>query len=214
MSAVPVRRLQQLAQRDFYFAAVGQLDADGVLARNRRENVDPLGAGGAGEVALQTDDLVHPHAFGRIDFVARDRRAFGDVARRHLDAELAERFDQDLLDALQFRRIGRDPSFPIVLVEEIEPGQRVVFRVPILGRGESGRGGGTISSRASIPPGKVSSAAAARREARWYRRLSVRDDWQIPPAELPGPAHLSLRARLSSAIVSRGRAVVCRSVAG
>ena len=84
MLALPILRFQQLAQRDFYFAAVGDLDADGVLAGNGREDIDPLGARGAGEVALQAHDLVHAHAFRRIDFVAGDGRALRDVARGHL----------------------------------------------------------------------------------------------------------------------------------
>ena len=42
----------------------------------------------------------------------------------------AERFDQGLLDVLQLGRIGRDPAFDIVFIEQIEPGQRVIFGVP------------------------------------------------------------------------------------
>ena len=126
--------MQQLAQRHLHLAGVRQLDADRVLAGNGRENVDPFGAGRAGEVALQTNDLVHPHAFGRIDFVAGDRRALGDVARRHRNAELPERFDQSLLDLLQLRRIGRDPAFAVVFVEQIDSGQLIIFGIPFLSR--------------------------------------------------------------------------------
>ena len=34
----------------------------------------------------------------------------------------AERFDQRLLDALQFGRIGRCSTFEIVFIEQIDPG--------------------------------------------------------------------------------------------
>ena len=52
------------------------------------------------QVALEANDLVHAHALGWINFVAGDRRAFGDVAGRDRDPKLAEGFDQDLLNVL------------------------------------------------------------------------------------------------------------------
>ena len=102
-------------QRNGDFLAVRQLDADRVLAGNRRENVDPLGTSGAGDVALQAQ-IGTPQAGGRIDFVARDRRPFRDVTRRDRNSELGQRFDQDLLNFLQLRRIGRDAAFDVVLI--------------------------------------------------------------------------------------------------
>ena len=89
MLRVPILRLEQLAQSHFDFAAVRQLDPDRVLARNRREDIDPFRARRARQIALQTNDLVHPHAFRRIDFVAGDGRTLRDVAGRHWNPELA-----------------------------------------------------------------------------------------------------------------------------
>ena len=89
----PICRFQQLAQCHRDFARVRELDADGVLAGDRREDVDSLGAGRARQIALEADDLVHSHAFGRINFVARDRRTFRDVAGRNCDTELPESVD-------------------------------------------------------------------------------------------------------------------------
>ena len=126
---VPVLRLEQLAQRHLDFAAVGDLDADGVLAGNGREDVDALGAGRAREVALERDDLVHAHALGGIDLVARDRRAFGDVARRDADPELHERVDEDRLDRAQFLRVRRGASVEAVGFKQAEIGQRIVFKM-------------------------------------------------------------------------------------
>ena len=126
--------MEQLAQRHLHLARVRQLDPDRVLARNRRENIDPLRARRARQVAFERHDLVHPHAFGRINFVARDRRTFGDITRRDRDPELRQRLDQDLLDLLQLRWIGRGPALGVVFVQEIKSGQRVVFRVPGLTR--------------------------------------------------------------------------------
>ena len=132
--AFPIRRLQQLAQRHFHFAAVGQLDADRVLAGNRRENVDAFGAGRAGEVALQTNDLVHAHAFGGINFVAGDGRSLGDVAGRDRMPNWPSVSIKRLLDFLQLRRIGRDTAFAVVFLEQIDSGQLVVFGIPFLSR--------------------------------------------------------------------------------
>ena len=123
--------MQQFAQGDFHFAAVRQLDADGVLAGNGSEDVDSFGARGAGEVALQTDDLVHPHAFGGINFVAGDGGTFCDVARRNRDAELGERFDERLLDVFEFGGIGRHPPFAVMLIEEIDARQLIIFALPV-----------------------------------------------------------------------------------
>ena len=43
---------EQLAEGDLHFFRVRDLDSHGVFARNRREDVDSLGAGGAGDVSL------------------------------------------------------------------------------------------------------------------------------------------------------------------
>ncbi len=131
---VPIFRLQQLAQSHLHFAAVRQFDADGVLAGDGRENIDPFRACGTGEVAFQTNDLVHPHTFCGINFVAGDGRSLRDVAGRDCDPELAEGFDQNLLDVLQFGGIGRDSALRIVRIEQIDSGQLVIFAVPFLRR--------------------------------------------------------------------------------
>ena len=197
-------RLQQLAQRHFHFAAVRQLDADRVLARNRRENVDALGAGRAGQVALQTNDLVHAHAFRWINFVAGDGRTFRDVAGRHRNSELAKRFDQRLLDLLQLRRIGRGPAFDIVFIEQIDSGQRVIFGIP-----RSDSLGQTRSRpsfpRRGVPPAKVSCAPAPVRSASAvvsttfgfgrFGQFFRRNEGHV---RLPAPARLSSSASFRS----------------
>ena len=45
-------------------------------------------------------DLVHAHALGRVDLVAGDGGAAGDIAGSDADAELGERLDDDGLDFL------------------------------------------------------------------------------------------------------------------
>ena len=127
---LPIGRFEQLAQCDGDFARVGELDANRVFPRDGRENVNPLCARGSRQIALETHDLVHPNTFGRVNFVARDCRAFGNVARCDRNSKLRQRVDQRLLNALQFRRVGAAASFRIVLREQIESRQRVRFRVP------------------------------------------------------------------------------------
>src|SRR4029077_12491338 len=111
---------------------------DSVFAWNRRENVDSLRTRRAREIALEADDFVHAHAFCRINFVARDRRTFRDIAWRDRDSKLPERIDQSLLHALQFAWVGTAATFRIVFVQQIEPRQSVICRVP-RPIGESGR---------------------------------------------------------------------------
>ena len=69
---------------------VGHFDADGGLARNRREDADRLCAHAEGDVLVEPRDLFDPHSGGRGDFVTRDDGADVDFAERHLDAELTE----------------------------------------------------------------------------------------------------------------------------
>ena len=126
----PVGRLQEFAQCHRHFASVRELNSHSVFAGNGRKNVDSLSACRAREIALQAHDFVNPDTFGRIYFITRDRGAFGDVARRHRNAELRQCINQSLLDLLQFRRVCAAPPFRVVLVEQIKSRQHVSFRVP------------------------------------------------------------------------------------
>ena len=91
------RVVEQLVKRDGDLLQVRDLDADGVLAGDRREDVDALGAGGAGDVCLQLRDAGNPEAGGRVDFVAGNGRSAGDVAGGDLDTEGLQRFDDRAL---------------------------------------------------------------------------------------------------------------------
>ena len=90
---LPVRRLQKFAQFHRNFPSVCQLDSHCVFSRNRREDVDSLGARCPGKIPLEAHDLIDAHAFRRIHFVPRDGGSFGDVARRHGNAKLRQRID-------------------------------------------------------------------------------------------------------------------------
>src|SRR5947209_925 len=79
-----------------------------------------------GEIAFQRDDFVHPHAFRRINFVARDRRPFRDIAGRHRNPELAERIDKHALDLFELGWIDRGPAFGVVHIELVESRQGVI----------------------------------------------------------------------------------------
>ena len=70
---------------------IGHLDADGAFAGHGREDVDALGLERGGDVVGERGDFFQLHAGRGMQFVARDGRAFGDVAERNLDVELRER---------------------------------------------------------------------------------------------------------------------------
>ena len=93
--------LEKLAERDFHFLRVRNFNTHGVLARNRCQNVNPLGAGCSGDVSLQCHDFVNAHADIRVDLVAGNRGSFRDRSRRRLDAELRQGFNDEILVILQ-----------------------------------------------------------------------------------------------------------------
>ena len=129
---------EQLAQGDFHFLRVGDFDADRVLAGNRREDIDPLGAGGAGDVALKGDNLVHPHAHIGINFVAGNRGALGDRAGCGLDAELSQRVDDEHLDIFQLLAIEGFAVALILGIQQLRPGHHIILEVDIQEPGREG----------------------------------------------------------------------------
>ena len=70
---------------------IRHLDADGTFAGHGREDVDAFGLERGGDVVGERGDFFQLHAGRGMQFVARDGRAFGDVAERDLDVELRER---------------------------------------------------------------------------------------------------------------------------
>ena len=73
---------------------VRNLDADGLLAGDRREDAD-VGAGErVGEVVLQLGDLAHLRSRRQAQLVAGDVRAGDGADELRLDAEVSERLDQ------------------------------------------------------------------------------------------------------------------------
>ena len=94
--------VQELVERHGDLAGVRDLDADGVLAGDGGEDVDALGAGGAGDVRLKLRDAGNAEAGGGINLVTRDRGAAGDIAGRDVDAEGFQGLDDRGLDLEQF----------------------------------------------------------------------------------------------------------------
>ena len=85
---------EHVAERDDAAVAVGDLDADRALARDRREDPD-LGRGErVGEVVLEVRDLRHLHAGRELELVAGDVRAGDRADDLRLDAEMAERLGE------------------------------------------------------------------------------------------------------------------------
>ncbi len=88
-----------VAERDEVRREVRQLDADRLLARDRREDADLGRRERVREVVLECGDLRHLRAGRELELVARDARA-GDLADHvRLDAEVRERLHEQVGDA-------------------------------------------------------------------------------------------------------------------
>ena len=92
-------RLEDVAERDEVRREVRQLDADGLLAGDRREDADLGRRERVREVVLERGDLRDLRPRRELQLVARDARA-GDLADDvRLDPEVLERLDEELGDA-------------------------------------------------------------------------------------------------------------------
>jgi len=110
-----------------------------------------------------------------INFVARDRRAFGNVARGHGNAELPSVRSKPP-DLLEFGRIRPAAPFGIVFVKQIDARNERNFRHRIFALPPP-RSMVSIL-QAAILRAKVfcEAASAPPPAARWYPLLSVSDD--------------------------------------
>src|SRR5204863_6340631 len=93
---VPIGRLEELAQFHRDLAGIGKLNANSVFPGDRRENVDSFGARCSCKIALKAHNLVHAHALGRINFVARNGWTLRDVTRSYSDSKLGQRLNENL----------------------------------------------------------------------------------------------------------------------
>ena len=132
----PFVALEEFAEDDFDFFAVGDLDAHGVLAGNGCEDVDFLRARGAGDVFFEADDAIDAHAACGIDLETGDGRSAGDVARAGFESELFQRIKDTALHGQQLGGIGTLPSCDIGRVEQIERRHLVVLDVDVGHRAE------------------------------------------------------------------------------
>ncbi len=88
------RVLEDVAELHDPPARVGDLDADGRLAGDRREDADVGRRQRVGEVVLELGDLAHLDAGREAQLEARDVRAGDGADDLRLDAEVPERLDQ------------------------------------------------------------------------------------------------------------------------
>ena len=88
------RRLEDVAEVDDAAARVRDLDADGLLARDRGEDADVGGGERVGEVVLELGDLADLDAGREPELVAGDVRPGDHPDDLGLHAEVAERLDQ------------------------------------------------------------------------------------------------------------------------
>ena len=93
-------RAHHVTEGDHLLVGVGDLDADGRLARDGREDPD-VGAGdGVGDVPAEGGHLLHLHGRSELDLVARHRRAPAVAGHRRIDLELLEHAGQPMDDGV------------------------------------------------------------------------------------------------------------------
>ena len=92
--------VEDVAERDQVRGQVGHLDADRLLAGDRRQDADLGGGERVGEIVLEVGDLGDLGAGRELQLVASHARA-GDLADdARLDAEVREGLDEHLGDPL------------------------------------------------------------------------------------------------------------------
>ena len=120
---------QKLPQRHGDLILVGNFDADRVLARDGCEDIDPLGAGGPGQVRLQSGNTVYAQAFARVNLVTRDGRTPGDIPWRHGDAKGGQGADDVILGGPQVGDIGWGRGSGFIPVQQGEGRQLIVGEI-------------------------------------------------------------------------------------
>ena len=98
---------EDVAEVDHAVALVGHLDADRLLARDRRKDADVGGGERVRDVVLQLGDLRDLDAGREPQLVAGHARAGHLPDDLRLDAEVAERLDQQLRDVVLVGGVGR-----------------------------------------------------------------------------------------------------------
>ena len=122
----PFIGLEQIADDDLRLDEVGNLHADGTFSRHRRQDVNAFGFQRGGNVVIESGDFFELHAGRWMQFVAGDRRAFGDVAQGNFDVELGQRLlDQASVGHQVFLRFGR-PNGWVGIVEQVQRRQLII----------------------------------------------------------------------------------------
>ena len=178
----------------------GHLDADRLLAGDRREDADVGRGQRVGEVVGELGDFLHLGAGREAQLEARDVRAADDADDLGLDAEVAERLDQLAADRLVVARVGTFVAF--ALFEHLGRGRPVV---DLLGFGDAalvahrgqrgllglGVGADAEPLLARAPRPRRRGAEARRPGPGRERRARPRRtrSWRAPPRAVLGDRH-------------------------
>ena len=162
------RRAEDVAERDDAPAAVGDLDADGLLARDRGEDADVGRGQRVGEVVLEVADLVHLDAGRQAQLVARDVRAGDGADDLGLDPEVAERLDERRCDALLVGGVG------LVVLGRRAAQQLGVGQVEVAVDRRAAAAARRCAARACAAPSRPSARLRAARRATPARARSAR----------------------------------------
>ena len=99
-------RAQDVAEGHVFTVGVGDLDTDGALAGDRREDTHVGGGHGVGDVLRQIGELVDLDAGTEHDLVAGDCRASGEAGDACVDVEVREDLSQGRDDLVVDGRTG------------------------------------------------------------------------------------------------------------
>ena len=155
---------EDVAEVDHAVALVGHLDADRLLAGDRREDADVGGGERVGDVVLQLGDLRDLGAGREAQLVARHARA-GDLPDHlGLDAEVAQRLDQQLGDLVLVGGVGALALGRVA--QQLRLGQRVAEALGL------GHGGAALALRREERriARVLGRGAGARAPCRWISR--------------------------------------------
>ena len=99
-------RAQDVAEGHVFAVGVGDLDTDGALAGDRREDTYVCGGHGVGDVLRQVGELVDLDAGTEHDLVARDCRASREAGDACVDVKVREDLSQGRDDLIVDGRTG------------------------------------------------------------------------------------------------------------
>ena len=126
LGIAPFIRFKEVAHDDLGLDEVWHFDAHRTFSGDRRKDMDTLSFERGGEIVAQVLNLLELYARGRVQLVTGDRRAFGNVTKRHLYIKLRKRLLHEPRISHQFLLGLRGLHRHIRMLEKIHGRQLVL----------------------------------------------------------------------------------------